>query len=177
MVKYMSTIVVGNSCLLMIMYICTYIIRLIEEALDKISTIKQQEAGEKSRASRQQTQPPLSIEDIQTRCVCVCVCLSVCCLCALAHVCIHTRFYVHVYVYVFVYVRLCACVCVHACVFVGAYLCVCMCACLRACVCACLGVCMYVCVCTRACVHVCVIKSTVEHFHIKLTSDKQKQSY
>ena len=83
-----------------------YIIRLIEEALDKISTIKQQEAGEKSRASRQQTQPPLSIEDIQTRCVCVflcthlcihvCVCMLVLCVfvCVLACVCV--SIYVHI---------------------------------------------------------------------------------
>ncbi|XP_065887610.1 SAGA-associated factor 29-like [Dysidea avara] len=41
--------------------------QLIEETLDKITAIKQQEAGEKSRASRQHVQPPMSIEDIQTR--------------------------------------------------------------------------------------------------------------
>ena len=45
------------------------VVRLIEETLDKITAIKQQEAGEKSRATRQHVQPPMSIEDIQTRCV------------------------------------------------------------------------------------------------------------
>ena len=94
------------------------IIRLIEEALDKISTIKQQEAGEKSRASRQQTQPPLSIEDIQTRYVCECVL----CICK----------YASTYRYVY-FVCLCLC------------LCVCLCVCTHACVCRCV-LCLSMCV-------------------------------
>ena len=87
------------------------VVRLIEEALDKITAIKQQEAGEKSRASRQQTQPPLSIEDIQTR-----------------------------YVYMCVYVFMCVCVCVFMCVCVCVYVFVCMCLCVCVCVCVCMRV-------------------------------------
>jgi len=54
------------------------VVRLIEETLDKITAIKQQEAGEKSRATRQHVQPPMSIEDIQTRCVVCGVCVYMC---------------------------------------------------------------------------------------------------